>query len=646
MWLKIFTYGKIEVLRMYMSRTSLVYKTENPFVNLSVLAYNNVVDLDGNLSNLLLALINENLHVKYNLNEEFFIKKDSYNEQNIIKTNIFYLLTSLTNRLTPSEFTDFFDQIINAGVNPCLESFEWSKKDEDGEWTIEEMEVLNTANSSVIDSIFSCPQLPEPRNIYFLNKLFTILPFEEYERRIKHYHTYHRLVSLNKIQVLNLLHEQHIDINCLDEDFRTPLMNGKKLETIIVLDKNGANWFNKDVFGNDALTYFVKISDNEDRKVILNFAQSRVQELIANPLNSAYVIADNQHIENRLQKTLLELVSAVKPKKEIQDFIKKFKVPGIEGIKDDNGNNLAMIALRHNKWAHYELFQHCNALDKNKSGENVLSILFQKAPNAPNDYKILPILRSIFNAHPDIVDSNFVNFLLECSFTNIHRDPQLPKWLFKDTRAVALLFKSIGFNSSEIKEIENLVEDKSNDYKRQPEIEANKFYRVLMAMHDKIPNSIMPQPKNLISTILRKNLVKDSINNYSFQPDNLKKLEILFSVMRDSGNNQNYIYDFMDVFILEAINYLNDGYYNNREHNYNDMNADDYKIYCKKEFCSTITPLIEFFINNGATHILTELPIEMQQYEDWNTTIKATIQYAQLNSRMPKKSTGNKKYKI
>ena len=229
--------------------------------------------------------------------------------------------------------------------------------------------------SKFTDVIFNKPLAGENRNICLLGHAYKQMSQDEFVSRVIKYQTLHEAVENNNKNLIKFLIEEcKIDPNLKNSDLSTPLLNCNTVETLEFLGQYKINWFSKNVLGKDCLSFFTAFTDKEKSKEMIDFAQKRMNETI-NDFVSEEV--DQNYIKNRIKQNLLEMVTADKTKKELEDFIKKYKISSFSDIFDENGNSLAQICLEKMNWARYKLFKdHYPLGHTNKNGIGYLELLF------------------------------------------------------------------------------------------------------------------------------------------------------------------------------------------------------------------------------------------------------------------------------
>jgi hypothetical protein len=624
-----------------MIQSTLLSATNNPFINLLVMAYNYNIPLNEHFSSTFNSLLDNDLYKEYDLNEKFYLSLTSKWDQteNIIETNCFHLFSLLSKELTPPKFNQFFSKLLTLGLDITQETNSWSQNKENEILPFEEL-IKNSPEQ--IDSIFCNKTDNENIKIYFLTELLNQLGKNKYESRLNKYNAYHNAVALNKNSIIKLFNEQNIDVNCLNDNLETPVMFSTTLEQVQLFHSYNCNWLAKNIEGKDALSFFNRISTETVRTSIVNFVHTCIKDL---ELSSPDKI-DPNYSENRLKQTLLEMVASDKTKKELDIFIKQHKIKDIENIVDQDGNNLAMISLKNNNWARYSLFQKCNPEQKNKWGENSLHILLNKTHNLSNEKYVYPILENILENSTKNILENLGSFMIERSFVGHSKQLILPKWLFGNFYKLSPFLTLLGFND---KEVWQLVEkNKSINSGTDSKIVAKLFYEFYTEVMKKQLSPSFPNSDKIINHILERPLIINEwdMESYNVNSENLIKLEEFFIQITNNYNNPEYEQNLLTKLEKDTIPFIQDGYFKNKEYRFSHINENQYIQECKDKFCKSVNHLLEFFVNHNQVDLLGELPTEMTNNENLSLTVLKGIQYAHLNKNLDIKPTIKKINKI
>lgn len=279
----------------------------------------------------------------------------------------------------------------------------------------------------ISDPVFGKLNDNEERNICLLGHSYNQMLPGDFEKRIIKNKTLHNAVASSNHKLIKFLIEDcKVNPNIKNQDLETPLFFCKDPSTLKLLNEYQLNWFSKNVLGKDCLSLFTVLSQKEYSKEMIEFAQKRMVETMAD--NKEEEVSP-EYVKARIKQTLLEMVQADRTKKELEEFIKKNKVDSFSDIFDEEGNSLAQICLKKHNWARYEIFKKYYPLEHlNNKGMGSLEILFpiQRASYAD---RAKNILEELLNNNVQDKNSEFSFNLIKSHFKN-SRSFDLPIWYF------------------------------------------------------------------------------------------------------------------------------------------------------------------------------------------------------------------------
>ena len=345
-----------------------------------------------------------------------------------------------------------------------------------------------------------------------------------------------------------LIQDCKIDPNILDENDSSPLFYVNDFEMIQELAQYDINWFQINKSNKDCINIFTNLNYNESVKKLIDFSQNKMKESIEkNNLNSL----DDNFVYERIKANLLEMVNTDKTKKELSDFIKKYKIDNISEIKDEEGNSLAQLCLMKNNWARYEMFKKYYGLNyKNKKGVSNLEIMLSKN-NVNRESQAINIVKEI------IKTKSFINNnLLGVNLFNvaIERDKylSLPFWLFskKSSNEELLFFKELTQNNEEmLRDFQVELENgkKNNDFSYFNSSEGSSLFTTyLILCFDNLYNN-----SNLFKNLSLNDLFEEEFSFLSKQNIIRINQEAFFNI-----KNAIYLCNKYDYFKTFAVDYF------------------------------------------------------------------------------------------
>lgn len=409
-------------------------QTNNPFLNIAInIANTNYFDKSS--FNLIQFLLDYEHFKNFDINESILVEINSQsnygyrNDKKIFLRNFFNIVFIMENSFNP----DLINKLVSIGmkINPFL-------IDENG----------NIEN----DILFSRPELDERRNIFLMNLYLNQNGIEDFTYQIKKFNTLHKLVALNKLNVLEYLFKQ-IDINLTNNNLETCIMYAKNPETLKFLAKYNPNWSHKDIFGKDASSFYSGHQNDETKKELLdNFF---------NYLSSSSNHENNHNkefIENRLKETLISLVEKDGTKSEVQSFLKKYKIKNPHLITNLNNRTLAHICIANGDFARSTIFDGTDYYHTDNNGYNIFNSLFRQSNISAStkiDYAKTIFLKCLQDKDKAFNEKSFNRLLKDfISSSNMN----IPNWIIKDNTLRTKLFEclDISYNDINLQEILNI----------------------------------------------------------------------------------------------------------------------------------------------------------------------------------------------
>jgi len=416
----------------------IINNLNNPYIALA----ESIRDKEQNSSLInLLSFIKSN--TKENINEEMFFVEHSKNSyynrndtMNILSNNIIEIIGSIPYSSTYSWRNNKPNEIFN-----LLESLNFDFTKETKIWSIpannieEFIDVKNKSdlinklqelniNFELNDPIFNNVSMQEERNICLLGKAFKQMKKEDFEKRVQKYETLIEAVKQNKINLIKFLIEDcGVNPNITNDNLTTPIMVCNKLSTLELLNNYNIDWFAKNILGKDCISNFTTLSDKEQSKDMVNLAQKRINESVNSNGNNI----DKSYIEKRIKQNLLEMVEADRTKKELEDFIKKYRIKDFSDIFDKENNSLAQICLSKQNWARFNIFKNSYNLEHtNQKGEGYLECLF-KMERVSYEEQGKRVFTELLQYNVQDKNTNFAFNVMKDDFEN-ERTLSLPKW--------------------------------------------------------------------------------------------------------------------------------------------------------------------------------------------------------------------------
>lgn len=363
---------------------------QNPYLSLVNSIEN--TEQDGSLKNLF-EFIKKNTFS--DINEEKFNMSHykSLNNENFIQISLSNILHDLSilsykNNYSWQEKNPFelFEALSFFGLDftketrvwniPFKNSTEFLSNIKTKEEFIEKIENANIKEEST-STIFNMASETEERNICLIGIAYKQMENEQFQNLIKKYNTLHQAVTYKKENLIKFLIEDcSVDPNIQNNDCATPVMFCRNIDILNILNKYDINWFSKNILNKDCIEFFTSISDKEQSKQMVDLAQKRMAETFSEHKNNDI---DPEYIQKRIKQNLLEMVKFDKTKKELEDFIKKYKIKDFSDVFDENGNSLALICLKNHNWARYNLFKKSyNLTHVNNNNDGSLEVLFKE----------------------------------------------------------------------------------------------------------------------------------------------------------------------------------------------------------------------------------------------------------------------------
>lgn len=595
---------------------NLINSTNNPFINFSYFLAKTNSPIEKDTINLFYSLLNSNLSSQHSLNERFLISSSNYSRgtSQIEEVNSFDLLRFLSSNITHIEYMDFFNTLFKKGLSIQDKKVYSIEKFNDELEASELDEFIKISNPNLEHAVFDRIDLDENKNIFFLDTILKNISIKDFTDKIQAHNSLHRAVILNKKDLIQFICNSGVSINLLDKDNNSPLMFCRNMETLQLVGKYNPDWTNINIFNEDAYSTFTKVSDNEQRKLMMEYTKIQLEAY-----QKIHHIDNQDYIDERIRKGLLELVSSDKTKKELQDYIKKYKPKDIGAIYNDEGNNLLMISLKENNWARAQLFlKDCDIKHRNKHNESVTEILLQKTSKFITKIDdAIPFLELSLQYNNTNTDNSLFIYLLEQQFNKYNSSVEIPKWMIKDHYHYLELLNIPVEEAIKMRELGKKAEQENNSFTNS----------ILFYLHGFLSEN---KPfdfnfsKIVASCIHKNNNFQGQGFNYSFDSN---KLDLLFQLI-EIAEKENIQFDSQQVYsnIYSTIeNFLTIGLSEHRN-NYNQgKNKEEYDFNNRKDFISKNVSLLELLIDKGASTCLKVLSKETLEYNNISDKIKSAI---------------------
>jgi hypothetical protein len=624
---------------------------DNPFVSLGL----SLAKEQGSSFLPLLDFVIKN--TKKDINEKFFSVEYENNNYSYFEKEMKITLSSIIEKLGILEYdigygwdtnypNKIFELIKNNGFDFTEESEYWNVDAEIfSTWSVginTKEELFKKLRDSNIQSKFANPIfddvfLDERRNICLIRHAFNQMPKDQFYERISKYQTLHRAVNNDKVELIKFLIEEcNVDPNIKNEDMETPLFGCTNMATLELMSNYKINWFSQNVLGKDCLSFFTNLTDKDKSKEMVRFAQKKMSETIG---DHATEDIDENYIEKRIKKNLLEMVVADKTKKELEDFIKKYKIKSFSDIFDEEGNSLAQICLNKMNWARYRIFKdHYPLAHTNKKGVGSLEIIFSKYKVTFAD-QALSIMKELVNAKCNEKNSKFAMNVIS-NFFEKDRVLLLPDFYFNSRITEGEVEPFVGQDSS--KKFLKMFSDKNikNYYgsyveNMEKEIEMVKSVWFVLLSNAVIHNGIIEFDKISVESMFQE------IRDYStgkMKPElslpSIVNIVALFDVINENEHlNHLDTRKLWEKFEEQATRHILKSYY-----------------FCKQKdseekFVNSNIELIDLLLSKKSevfSSIITKEMIEFVQSESKDLSIK--MSYVFLSSEMNKnKNIQNKK---
>ncbi len=562
-----------------MKTIEFIISEKNNYKNPYVALFNS---LESRVDSAILNLIDfTSSNTKENINETFFNEYSGDYDQYTIKAQT--ILETACNLTYKSGFgwesgtpQKMFQKLFDLGLDFTKEVklYKIPRKETDFVSVEKEFEVKIQASEFTKDNVFGELSLEE-KNILLLKFAYSQMNQEDFNNRVKKYRTLHNAVQKGQKQLIHfLIKDCQINPNLLDQDNNPPLFSIKDYDVIEELSKYEINWFQTNVLGKDCINIFTNLNNKDVGKKLIDFAQKKMTESIENNKTEN---VDENFVYERIKANLLEMVKTDKTKKELSDFIKKYKITNLSEIKDENGSSLAQLCLEKNNWARYDIFKEEYGLEyQNKHGVSTLEIMLSKT-HVPREEQAAKIINEI------LISKSFknnrllgVNLFKNATKTDAHLS--LPSWYFsrRSTNQELFFFKAITENNEQMtKDFQSELEIGKNntDYKYYSSSEGSSlFTSFLILSFDKLYNN-----STLFEHISIKNLFENDFS-YKTSTDILKIKDKSFSNIKNVISlckKYNYfssfnVEKFEEKLETKIVEQLIIGYKNNTEKEFNE----------------------------------------------------------------------------
>lgn len=610
---------------------NLINSTTNPFINLSYFLAKTNSPIEKDTINLFYSLLNSNLSSQHSLNERFLISSSNYSRGRcqVEEINAFDLLRFLSSNINHLDYMDFFNTLFKQGLSiQDKKVYSVENLDENFE-TSELNEFINMTTPALEHVVFDRMELDENKNIFFLERILKNTTLENFISKIQEHNSLHRAVILNKKDLIKFICDSGVPINLLDKDNNSPLMFCRNMDTLQLIKNYNPDWTNINVFNEDAYSTFTKVSDNEQRKLMMEY--TKIQLETYQKTNST----DNQdYIDQRIRKGLLELVSSDKTKKELQDYIKKYKPKNIGSIYNEEGNNLLMISLKENNWARAQLFlKDCDIKHRNKHNESITEILLQKTSKFITKIDdAIPFLELSLQYNNTNIDHSLFIYLLEQQFNKYNSSVEIPKWIIKDHFHYLELLNIPVEEAIKMRDLGKMAEQENNSN--------NSFTNAILFYLHGFLSENKPFDFNfskiVASCVHKNNNFQGQGFNYSFDSN---KLNLLFQLI-EIAEKENIQFELQQIYsnIYSTVEHFLTIGLSEHRNNYNQgKNKEEYDFNNRKDFISRNVLLLELLIDKGMSSCLKVLPKEVLEYDNINDKIKSAIRHSILNGELNNK---------
>ena len=598
-------------------------------------------------------------NTKNNINETFLTEYSGDYDQYTIKSQT--ILDTACNLAYKSGFSwesgipqKMFQKLFDLGLDFTKETklYKIPRKETDIISVEKDFEFKIQSSELTKDNVFGELSLEE-KNILLLKFAYSQMNQEDFNNRVKKYRTLHNAVQKGQKNLIYfLITDCKINPNVLDQDNNPPIFSIKEYDIIEELAKYEINWFQTNILGKDCINIFTNLNNKNVGKKLIDFAQKKMTEAIEN--NNANNIDEN-FVYERIKANLLEMVKTDKTKKELADFIKKYKITNLSEIKDEDGTSLAQLCLEKNNWARYDIFKEEYGLGyQNKAGVSTLEIMLSKS-HVTREEQATKIVNEI------LISKAFknnkllgVNLFKNALKKDVHLS--LPSWYFsrRSTNQEVFFFKQITENNEQLNndfKIELETGKNNNDYRYYSSNEGSSlFTSFLILSFDKLYNN-----STLFEHISLKNLFEDefsyrtSSNMLKIKEKSLSNIRntILLCKKYDYFNSFNFE-QFEEKLETKIVEQLIVGYKNNIEKGFNENTFFDFINKNKEAFSYLIQIKSSLSCELLTDNFMSDLK-KIEKSFDNNREMFTGINYLFLNKSLnsnQRKESNIKKMKI
>lgn len=504
------------------------------------------------------------------------------------------------------------------------------------------------------DNVFGNLSGLEEKNILLIKFAYKQMDQNEFNKRVQKYRTLHEAIQKGQKNLMHfLIKECKIDPNILDKDDSPPLFSVKEYEMIEELSKYDINWFQTNKFSKDSINIFTNLNNKDVGKKLIDFTQKKMTEAIENNKN---INLDENFVYERIKSNLLEMVKTDKTKKELSDFIKKYKINNLSEIKDEEGNSLAQLCLEKNNWARYDIFKNEYGLDyQNKKGVSTLEIMLMKS-HVTREEQAIKIINEILQTKSFVNNKMLgLNLFKEC----LKKDQylSLPSWYFsrRSNNQEILFFTQMTQNNEQLinhfkDELE--IGKNNNEYKYYSASEASSLFTTFFVLSfDKLYNE-----SSLFQNISLKNLFEEEFS-YRSSSNIIKIKDKAFSNIK----NAIYLckkYDYFNSFNISVfeekietkiVEQLIIGYKKNTENGFNENSFFDFIIKNKEAFSFLIKTNSQLGVELFNEEFMENVKKIEHKFNQQDREVYTGINYLFLNKNLNDKNSNTqntKKMKI
>ena len=444
--------------------------TNNPFVlsaKISKESSEKLLSLD-----LFANLIENNLHIKYDMNEYFFVY-DRYELERMDegavpssyrKETLFSVIVGHGFYFSEDEFKKL-DSLVNAGMDVFSKDM--------------------VCESVGGEEFGSYPWLyrfglNEEFNLWIFKTMFKQDP-DRFSQIFLENDILHKSVASGHTKIIDFLCEDvGFDINTASLlDGKTPIMFIKKPTMVHHLKKyQNINWLAEDFENKDVMSHLSELDNNVAKELFL-----LVHPLIKQQCSVLGDEGQKNVLNKKIGENILDFVKNKKTKAQIQDLFKKYNGDA-NLIRDKDDNNIFLLAaknLRSTSFLDLCLEQKIDVFHVNNNGLGVVNFIFNiKGYSPPGDpsgerhFKLLNYILKHKNYNPDSHKSLFQGVFERYLSGESGVNDDLPFWFFSKPKGREEIFKKIGFTQEDVQRI-----DDYNRYSSYNTLKNNALFNVM-----------------------------------------------------------------------------------------------------------------------------------------------------------------------